>query len=176
MNSSNGWYPQSPNHVPNQQTHIHNTQQGSMQPQSVIPPYMQSSDPGRVARDYALELILRLNPAFMIPPEEDFSSEELQGTFQQLLSGNLGSYMIGEFLIGTSGLATKEGFLVGVGRSFILLYDFNARSFILCDAFALKFATFPYLDATTIQRYIPRRYLIDLDQANGSTLSNTPNA
>ncbi len=117
-------------------------------------------------RRYVLDLVVRVNPGFMIPSGEDFSSEELSGSFQQLLSDNLGSYMIGEFLIGTSGLATKEGFLVGVGRSFFLLYDFNARAFIMCDAFALKFATFPYLDAAALQRYIPRRYLNEAELAN----------
>lgn len=173
MNNSNGWYPQTANQIPNQQQGRSYTQQGQMQTQSAQ--YMPPNIPEGIVRNYVLDLVVRLNPGFMIPPREDFSSEELQGTFQQLLSGNLGSYMIGEFLIGTSGIETKEGFLVGVGRSFILLYDFNARSFIMCDAFALKFATFPYLDAASIQRYIPRRYLVELDRVNGSNFSAQQN-
>lgn len=145
-------------------------QQG--QPGAEPMPPIFSGDPSRAARDYVLALVLKLNPAFEIPPQEDFSSEELTGTFQYLLNGNLGAYMIGDFLIGTSGLVTREGFLVGVGRSYLLLYDFNTRTFTMCDAFSLKFASFPYLDATSIQRYIPRRYLIDLDRSPGVTNSS----
>ena len=142
------------------------TQNGQMMMQQQAQSPVLSGDPNRAARDYVLSLVLRLNPAFEIPPREDFGTEELQGTFQQLLSDNLGAYMIGEFLLGTSGMTTREGFLVGVGRSFILLYDFSTRVFTMCDAFSLKFASFPYLDAETIRNYIPRRYLYDLE--NGS--------
>lgn len=137
--------------------------------QSMQPAVYSSGDPNRAARDFVLSLILRLIPGFDIPPRENFDTEELQGTFQQLLSDNLGAYLIGEFLLGTNGMTTREGFLVGVGRSYILLFDFNTRVFTMCDAFSLKFASFPYLDATSLQHYIPRRYLGEFENFQGTS-------
>lgn len=120
---------------------------------------VQSQTPGR---DFVLWLVQQVNPGFVVPPREDFSSEEMEGTFQQLMADNLGAYAIVDFVIGTAGMTTREGFLVGVGRSYILLYDFNTRSFTVCDAFSIKFVTYPYLDVAALRRYIPREFVSGL--------------
>ena len=176
MNGSNNY----PNFSYSMQNPSSQMQPGQMN-QQMIPgqsmqqPVYSSGDPNRVARDFVLSLILRLIPGFDIPPRENFDTEELQGTFQQLLADNLGAYMIGEFLLGTNGMTTREGFLVGVGRSYILLFDFNTRVFTMCDAFSLKFASFPYLDATSLQHYIPRRYLGEFENFPGANLRTDTN-
>lgn len=123
---------------------------------------VQSQTPGR---DFVLWLVQEVNPGFVVPPREDFNSEELEGTFQQLMADNLGAYAIVDFVVGTAGMTTREGFLVAVGRSYIVLYDFNMRTFTVCDAFSIKFVTYPYLDIAALRRYIPREYVAGLPGA-----------
>lgn len=86
------------------------------------------------------------------PPEESFNSEAMRGSMQQILSDNLGQFVVCEFLIGTAApLVRKEGILYSVGRSYVALYEETNRNFIVCDIFSIKFVTF-YLPNMRPQR------------------------
>lgn len=76
------------------------------------------------------------------PPPEDFNTDAMRGSMQQMLSDNLGQFVVCEFIIGTEGLARKEGVLYDVGRSYVTLYDEPYRRYIVCDVFSIKFVTF----------------------------------
>ena len=76
------------------------------------------------------------------PPEEDFNTETMQGSMQQILSDNLGQFVVCEFLIGTAEMVRKEGILYSVGRSFVVLYEEINMNYVVCDIFSIKFVTF----------------------------------
>lgn len=76
------------------------------------------------------------------PPPEDFDTEAMQGSMQQILSENLGLYVVCEFVVGTQAMARKEGLLYSVGRSFVVLYEETIQTFTVCDIFSIKFVTF----------------------------------
>ncbi len=76
------------------------------------------------------------------PPEENFDTEAMQGSMQQFLSDNLGTYVVIEFLIGTQNIVHKEGVLYAVGRSVVTLYEELSQTFVTCDIFSVKFVTF----------------------------------
>ena len=42
------------------------------------------------------------------PPEEDFDTDAMRGSMQQMLSDNLGLYVVCEFLMGTQAMSRKE--------------------------------------------------------------------
>ncbi|RKJ40620.1 hypothetical protein D7X94_07815 [Acutalibacter sp. 1XD8-33] len=79
---------------------------------------------------------------FEHPPQEDFDSEEMRGSMQSILSQNIGSFVVIEFLIGTGEIVRKQGILYFVGRSFVTLYDEPVNNFIVCDIFSIKFVYF----------------------------------
>ncbi|WP_294475902.1 hypothetical protein [uncultured Intestinimonas sp.] len=76
------------------------------------------------------------------PPEEDFDTDAMRGSMQQMLSDNLGLYVVCEFLVGTQAMSRKEGILYAVGRSYVTLYEEASQNFVVCDIFSLKFVTF----------------------------------
>ena len=76
------------------------------------------------------------------PSQESFNTPALQGTMQQLLSENLGKFVIADFLIGVSLLVRRVGTLYSVGRGYVVLYLDEYKAFEVCDIFSLKFATF----------------------------------
>lgn len=82
------------------------------------------------------------NGSINTPPEEDFDTEAMQGSMQQFLSENLGTYVVIEFLIGTQTIVRKEGVLYAVGRSVVTLYEELSQTFVTCDIFSVKFVTF----------------------------------
>ncbi|MBQ8655207.1 MAG: hypothetical protein IJ507_09745 [Clostridia bacterium] len=82
------------------------------------------------------------NSAFIVPEDQNFNTETFQGSMQQVLSENVGSYVIVEFLIGTGQLATKQGLLYYVGTQFLVLLDELESRYIVCDIFSVKFVTF----------------------------------
>ena len=75
-------------------------------------------------------------------PLSDFDTPGMQGSMQQLLSENLGKYVMADFLIGVSNIVRRIGILYSVGRGFLVLYDDNSHTFDVCDIFSLKFAAF----------------------------------
>lgn len=77
------------------------------------------------------------------PPETDMNTEAFQGSMQQILSENIGAYVVVEFLIGTQNMTLREGYIYNVGRSFLVLYNHDNQEYIVCDVFSVKFVTFP---------------------------------
>lgn len=79
---------------------------------------------------------------FTTPPQQDFNTEEMRGSMQNLLSDNLGEYVVIEFLIGTNLIVRKQGILHSVGTSVVTLYDDSVDNYIVCDVFSVKFVYF----------------------------------
>lgn len=71
-----------------------------------------------------------------------------KGSMAAILRKNVGFYVIGEFLVGTSRLEVKEGILYSVGINFLTLYDPQNDRYIVCDLYAVKFVTF--YNSTTV--------------------------
>lgn len=92
-------------------------------------------------RDIALNRAQE-NGGLVTPPEEDFNTDAMRGSMQQILSDNLGNFVVCEFLVGTQAMTRKEGILYSVGRSYLTLYEETSQTFIVCDIFSVKFVTF----------------------------------
>lgn len=84
----------------------------------------------------------RENATLVTPPAENFETDAMRGSMQQILSDNLGQYVMCEFLVGTQAMTRKEGILYSVGRSYVVLYEEVAQTFVVCDVFSIKFVTF----------------------------------
>lgn len=87
---------------------------------------------------------LRESASINVPeePASDFDTPGMQGSMQQLLSENLGKYVMADFLIGVSSIVRRVGILYSVGRGFLVLYDEENHNFNVCDIFSLKFVAF----------------------------------
>ena len=83
-----------------------------------------------------------VNENFQVPAEQSFDTETFQGSMQQVLQDNVGSYVSVDFLIGTQTFVTKQGVLFWVGSQFIVLYEQSNQQYVVCDIFAIKFVTF----------------------------------
>ncbi len=79
---------------------------------------------------------------FNSPPPINFDTEEMRGSMQNILSKNIGEYVVIEFLIGTGMIMRKQGILYYVGTSYVTLYDNQENNFIVCDIFSVKFVYF----------------------------------
>lgn len=108
------------------------------------------------------------NGELVTPPEENFNTEAMRGSMQEIFSDNLGQFVVCEFLIGTQATTHKEGILYSVARNYIVLYEEISHTFIVCDIFSIKFVTFylpgqrphlsapnPNLPAVTVPRRAP---------------------
>ena len=82
------------------------------------------------------------NGGFNVPAEEPLDTIGLQGSMQQILQDNIGSYVAVEFLIGTQNLVLRQGLLYSVGAGFVVLYDEAQDIYQVCDVFSVKFVTF----------------------------------
>jgi len=82
------------------------------------------------------------NGGINTPPPEDFNTPGLQGSMQQILSENLGKFVIADFLIGISTIVRRVGIIYSVGSGFVVLYLEEYKAFQVCDIFSLKFVTF----------------------------------
>ena len=79
---------------------------------------------------------------FHVPPPQDFDTVGFQGSLQQILQENIGSYVIVDFLIGTGNLETRQGVLYTVASQFLVLFDDINLRYVVCDIFSVKFVTF----------------------------------
>lgn len=93
-------------------------------------------------KEVTLSQIEDQSSSLTTPPPENFNTEAMRGSVQQMLSDNLGLYVVCEFIIGTQGLTKKEGILYSVGRNYFTLYEENTQTFVVCDVFSVKFITF----------------------------------
>ena len=82
------------------------------------------------------------NGGLVTPPDENFNTDAMRGSMQQILSDNLGNFVVCEFLVGTQAMTQKEGILYSVGRSYLTLYEELTQTFVVCDMFSVKFVTF----------------------------------
>lgn len=82
------------------------------------------------------------NGGINTPPPEDFNTPGLQGSMQQLISENLGKFVVADFLIGVSTIVRRVGIIYSVGSGFVVLYLEEYKAFQVCDIFSLKFVTF----------------------------------
>lgn len=80
--------------------------------------------------------------SFTTPKQQTFDSPDMEGSIQRIMAGNIGEYVVIEFLIGTEQMVRKQGVLYSVGTSYITLYDDINNYFILCDIFSIKFVYF----------------------------------
>jgi len=71
-----------------------------------------------------------------------FDGPAFRDSIQQFLSENLGEYVVCEFLIGTTLLQTRQGILYSVGTNYLILYEEETATYVICDIYALKFVTF----------------------------------
>lgn len=79
-----------------------------------------------------------------LPPEppSEFETPGMQGSMQQLLSENLGKFVLADFLVGVSNIVRRVGILYSVGRGFLVIYSEAYHAFQVCDIFSLKFISF----------------------------------
>lgn len=82
------------------------------------------------------------NGGINTPPQEDFDTPALQGSMQQILSENLGKFVIADFLVGVATIVRRAGIIYSVGRGYVTLYLAQYNAFEVCDVFSLKFVTF----------------------------------
>ena len=79
---------------------------------------------------------------FSVPPAVDFNGSDFRGSIQKVLGNNVGQYVVMEFLIGTELLQTRQGILYSVGTNYLILYEEETATYVICDIYALKFVTF----------------------------------
>ena len=79
---------------------------------------------------------------FRHPSQQTFDGPEMEGSMQQILSENVGNFVVIEFLIGTQQMIRKQGIIFLVGNSYVTLYDDIDNNYIICDIFSVKFVYF----------------------------------
>lgn len=77
-------------------------------------------------------------PDFTIEPGPPVQ-ESIQYT-QGWLRTQIGKYMKFEFLIGTNLFIDREGILLEVGISYIVLQEAGTNDLVMCDLYSIKFA------------------------------------
>ncbi|MDD3335085.1 MAG: hypothetical protein PHI98_06145 [Eubacteriales bacterium] len=77
----------------------------------------------------------------------DANPESPVTNMQQLLAANIGKEIVGEFLIGADSIEEKSGILYAVRPDYFVLFDDRNLVYVVCDIYALRFATF-YLPGT----------------------------
>ncbi|QXM05516.1 hypothetical protein [Crassaminicella indica] len=82
-------------------------------------------------------------PATQIPPNFDFEpgppvQDDINYT-QGYLKTQIGEYVKIEFLIGTNMLIDREGKLLDVGISYIVIQEPETDNYLVCDIYSIKF-------------------------------------
>lgn len=85
---------------------------------------------------------MNTNQDFRTPATQNFDTESFIGSMQQVLSENIGKYVIVDFFMGTGSLEQREGFLYDVAAQYIVLFDEINLHYVVCDMFSIKFVTF----------------------------------
>ena len=79
---------------------------------------------------------------FIVPPPAASEADRLRGSLQQILSKNVGEFVVVEFLIGTDMIVKRQGILNSVGAAYIVLYEEVSKTYIVCDLSSIRFVTF----------------------------------
>ena len=83
------------------------------------------------------------NPLSQEAMESPMSNAEVyQGSLKNLLSRNLGYYVVAIFQVGTQGTVSVPGILYTVGNDYIILYQPAEDRYVMGDLYALKFVEF----------------------------------
>lgn len=64
------------------------------------------------------------------------------GYTQGYLKTKIGKRVRIEFLIGSNSIVDRDGTIVDVGISYIVLQEPNTGDYVMCDLYAIKFVTF----------------------------------
>ena len=73
-------------------------------------------------------------------PSPTQNSED-QDTFAEILTANIGAYVLIQFLIGSSSLIDKEGYLYAVVTNFVTIYEPLDDRYVVSDLYSVKFVT-----------------------------------
>lgn len=111
---------------------------------------------------------INTNGNFNTPIQETFDGEDMRGSMQQILSDNIGEFVVIEFLIGVDRIVRKQGILYFVGRSYVTLYDDMANNYIVCDIFSIKFVYFYFPGDRPRRNY----NILPLNNGNNNTNNN----
>lgn len=79
-------------------------------------------------------------PAGGIGAEQNDSIEYLNG----LIRTQIGRRASIDFLLGTTGMVTKDGYILGVGSNYILINEVDTDDITACDFYNIKFIKFFY--------------------------------
>lgn len=79
-------------------------------------------------------------PAGGLGAEQNDSIEYLNG----LIRTQIGRRASIDFLLGTSGMVTKDGYILGVGSNYILINEVDTDDITACDFYNIKFIRFFY--------------------------------
>lgn len=69
------------------------------------------------------------------PNPEDLDS------YLEILIANIGAYVLIQFLIGSTSLVDKEGYLYAAGTNFVTIYEPLDDRYVVCDLYSIKFVT-----------------------------------
>lgn len=86
------------------------------------------------------DVIQNATPAGGIGAEQNDSIEYLNG----LIRTQIGRRASIDFLLGTSGMVTKDGYILGVGSNYILINEVDTDDITACDFYNIKFIRFFY--------------------------------
>jgi len=81
------------------------------------------------------------NPLLPSEYKEIITYDNLQ-YMNSFLRTQIGKLCAVEFLVGTTGLATRIGFLIGVGINYILIQDSCSGEILVCDFYSVRFVRF----------------------------------
>lgn len=72
----------------------------------------------------------------------DFDAEPWRGSFQQLLSNNIGKTVRAEYNIGNNPPLVQQGVIYAVSTRYLLLWDESRRTYVTGDLYCLRSLTF----------------------------------
>lgn len=80
-------------------------------------------------------------PEPMLPPPGEQNGVDPE-SIQEIIALSVGRYVVVEFLVGTQNIVRREGVLTAVGNSWLVLYDENNGTSVVCDMYSVKFVTY----------------------------------
>lgn len=72
---------------------------------------------------------------------ETTPNPEDQDTYAEILQANIGTYVLVQFLIGSTSIVEKEGYLFAAGVNFVTIYEPLDDRYVVCDLYSIKFVT-----------------------------------
>jgi len=72
---------------------------------------------------------------------EPTPNPEDQDTYAEILQSNIGAYVLVQFLIGSTSIVEKEGYLYASGVNFVTIYEPLDDRYVVCDLYSVKFVT-----------------------------------